>query len=100
MSSNEKFHFYGYKTFINHKGIDEQRRVSISGILCENNAIQIGIAACSLSDQFVKKQGRGISTHRAINHPSKVINITPYVEGNEDTYARKQFIIWCNNYCD
>jgi len=101
MSNNdEKFHFYGHKTFVNHKGNEEQRRVSITGILHENNVVHIGIAACSLADQFRKKKGRGISTHRAQKNPSYNITLIPFTEGNEDSYPRKQFIAWCNDYCD
>lgn len=93
------FHFYGYKTFVNHKEAQEQRKVSFTG-LQENNVVVIGMAACSLSDQFRRKKGRGISIHRANKCPVHKLRLVPFDESNEDTFPRKQFITWCNEYCD
>lgn len=101
MSNNdEKLHFYGYKTYVNHKGNEEQRRVSITGILNDEGVIYIGVAACSLADQFRRKQGRSISTHRAENIPTHALTLIPFDRENEDTLPRKQFVAWCKDFCD
>ena len=95
------FHFYGYKTFENHKGVDEQRRVAFTGLLSEDEReIKVGMAACSLSDQYRRAKGRSISTHRAEHRPVQTLTLIPFTEDNEDSIPRKQFIAWCNDYCD
>ena len=99
-NEDEKFHFYGTKTFKNHKGVNELRRVSLSGLQNKSDIISIGMAACSLSEQFKRKKGRGISLHRAKHIPHHQLKLIELDKSKVETLPRKQFIEWCKNYCD
>jgi len=51
-----------------------RKRVTIAGIV-ENNIIKIGVATCSLKDQFTKVKGRELSAGRAIANPEQTVMI-------------------------
>lgn len=52
-----------------------KKRVTIAGIIENNNTIKIGVAICSLKDQFTKIKGREVSAGRALVNPEQVIEI-------------------------
>ena len=59
-------YFYDSVKVQNIKGQEEDRRLTIAGVIDdENNTIKIGIAQCSPKDQFIKAKGRAIATGRA-----------------------------------
>lgn len=60
-----------------------ERRFTLVG-LYDQEEVRVGLATCSEKDNFSKKIGRNIATHRAINRPTEVISFDemPY-EGDD-----------------
>lgn len=52
-------------------------RVTVVGVLKENNEMSIGVSRCSKKDQFIRKLGRNIATGRALKNPMVVIDFQP-----------------------
>jgi hypothetical protein len=90
--------FYGKKVFVNHKGVQEERRVTLSATY-ENQddgstIAKIAMAACSLKDKFLRRAGRGIAQKRLLNN-----NLIAEVQLPTEKLG-KSFNTWCAQYCD
>lgn len=91
--------FYGKKVFVNHKGVQEERRVTLSATYKNQDdgttIAKVAMAACSLKDRFSRARGRSI-THNRLQHNRLVglIHIDP------ENHPNRQFNEWCASYCE
>ena len=73
---SQVLYFYGEKPFKNGKK-QLKRRVTIAGVISDGNILRIGMAECSVKDQFVKKVGRAKAFGRAIGNKYKLQTAVP-----------------------
>lgn len=52
-------------------------RVTVCGILSENNVLKIGVARCSTKNAFVKKVGRDLAKKRAEGETLVKLSVLP-----------------------